>query len=64
MKKLIKKTPAQKKAYDKYKLMENMEDNYLGSVFVTQKGSEEYRAKTILAYEACKLLGMTYEHGL
>jgi hypothetical protein len=58
------KTPAQKKAYDEYKLMVRMEDNYLGSVFVTPRGQAEYEARRRNAYENCKMLGMTYEHGL
>lgn len=57
------KTPDQKKAYDHYKLMERMEDNYLGSVFVNQRGQEEWQAKTRKAYEACISLGLTYENG-
>lgn len=57
------KTPAQKRAYDEYKLRERMEDNYLGSVFVNERGAEEYRQKTRKAYEACISLGLTYENG-
>lgn len=62
--KVKRKTPAQKKAFDRYKLAERMEDNYLGSVFVTPSGQRRVEADTRAAYEECKRLGMTYEHGL
>jgi hypothetical protein len=62
--KLKRKTPAQKKAFDAYRRAEQAEDRYLGSVFVTPTGSKPYREKTQAAYEACKRLGMTVEHGL
>jgi hypothetical protein len=57
-------TPAQKKALEAYKYAERQEDRYMGSVFVTPMGQRDYEAKTKAAYEACKRLGMTYEHGL
>lgn len=57
-------TPAQKKALDSYKFALQQEDRYLGSVFVTVQGQRDIEAKTQKAYEHCKSLGMTYEHGL
>jgi len=62
--KLKRKTPAQKQAFDTYRLRERMEDNYNGSVFVTAAGQEGYRAKTRAAYNECVRLGMGIEHGL
>jgi hypothetical protein len=62
--KLKRKTPAQKKAYDRYKLAEQMEDNYLGSVFVNAAGQRRVEATTKAAYEECKRLGMGVEHGM
>lgn len=58
------KTPAQKKAYEAYLFAERQEDRYLGSVFVTPSGQRDYEAKTKAAYDSCKALGMTHEHGL
>lgn len=62
--KLKRKTPAQKKAFDAYRQAERNEERYLGSVFVNNHGAEKHRAATQAAYEACKRLGMTHEHGL
>lgn len=61
--KVLRKTPTQKKAYDHYRLMCRMEDNYLNSVFVTPKGTEEWDCKRRYAYDECKRLGLTAEHG-
>lgn len=61
---LKRKTTAQKKAYEAYQLAERQEDRYMGSVFVTSSGERAYRERTTAAYEACKALGMTHEHGL
>lgn len=58
------KNAAQKKAYEYYQYCERQEDRYMGSVFVTAHGQREHEAKTKAAYEECKRLGMTYEHGL
>ena len=58
------KTPAQAAALRAYEYALRQEDRYLGSVFVTPAGQREVEAKTRAAYEACKALGMTYEHGL
>jgi hypothetical protein len=57
-------TKDQRKALDAYLFAERQEDRYLGSVFVTPMGQREVEAKTKSAYEACKALGMTHEHGL
>ena len=57
-------TPAQKKALAAYNFALAQEDRYLGSVFVTSYGQRDIEAKTRAAYEACKRLGMTHEHGL
>ena len=62
--KLKRKTPEQKKAFDAYEFALRQEDRYLGSVFVTLQGQREVESRTKSAYEACKRLGMTHEHGL
>jgi hypothetical protein len=62
--KQVRKTPAQKKAFEAYRYAERQEDRYLGSVFANAAGQREYEAKTRAAYEACKALGMGIEHGL
>lgn len=62
--KQVRKTPAQKKAFDAYKFAERQEDRYMGSVFVTPVGQRAAEAKTRAAYEECKRLGMGIEHGL
>ena len=58
------KTPAQSKALKAYNFALQQEDRYLGSVFVNAYGQRKIEAKTKVAYDACKLLGMTHEHGL
>jgi hypothetical protein len=58
------KTPAQSAALKAYEYALRQEDRYLGSVFVTAAGQRDILAKTKAAYERCKALGMTYEHGL
>ena len=60
----IRLTKEQRKALEAYEFAERQEDRYLGSVFVNAHGQREYEAKTRAAYEACKRLGMTHEHGL
>jgi hypothetical protein len=55
---------AQKAALKAYNFALAQEDRYLGSVFVTPAGQREMEAKTKVAYEVCKSLGMTHEHGL
>lgn len=62
MKKRI--TKEQKAALAKYEFAERQEDRYMGSVFVTASGQRDYEAKTKAAYDECKRLGMTHEHGL
>lgn len=57
-------TPEQKKALKAYVYAEAQEDRYMGSVFVTPTGQREQEAKTQAAYQVCKSLGMTTEHGL
>lgn len=57
-------TKDQKAALKAYEFALRQEDRYMGSVFVTPIGQRQYEAKTSAAYEACKRLGMTYEHGL
>lgn len=62
--KKARRTPAQMKALKAYNFALAQEDRYLGSVFVTPKGQAEVEEKTRIAYDACKALGMTHEHGL
>lgn len=57
-------TPEQKKALDAYEFALRQEDRYLGSVFVNSFTQRQYEDRTKAAYEACKRLGMTFEHGL
>jgi len=64
MKTKVKLTPAQKAALAVYNFANAQEDRYLGSVFVTAHGQRLQEAKTKAAYDACKALGMTWEHGL
>jgi len=60
----VRLTKEQKKAYEAYCFAERQEDRYLGSVFANPFGQKDYEAKTKAAYDNCKRLGMTYEHGL
>ena len=60
----IRLTKQQKKALNEYNFRLREEDRYLGSVFVTSFGQRQIEAKTRIAYEQCKALGMTHEHGL
>jgi len=62
--KKLRKTPAQAKALRDYNYALQQEDRYLGSVFVTNHGQAAIEAKTKVAYDYCKSLGMTWEHGL
>ncbi len=61
---MIRRTKEQKQALEAYRFAERQEDRYMGSVFVTPSGQRDYEAKTRAAYERCKDLGMTNEHGL
>src|SRR5271157_2692533 len=54
----------QKKALDHYNFRLREEDRYLGSVFVDALGQRAIEARTKAAYDRCKSLGMTHEHGL
>lgn len=60
----IKLTREQKKALDAYNYANAQEDRYMGSVFVNAHGQRQHEEKTRTAYEACKRLAMTHEHGL
>ena len=60
----IKLTRDQKQALAAYNECLRQEDRYFGSVFVNEIGSRAIEAKTKIAYDRCKSLGMTYEHGL
>ena len=58
-------TRDQKKALDAYNYALRQEYCYhLGSVFVTPAGQRENEAKTLIAYQICVSLGLTYKHGL
>lgn len=64
MKPKVKLTAEQRKALAAYEFRLREEDRYMGSVFVTAHGQRQIEARTREAYEACKRLGMTHEHGL
>ena len=57
-------TPAQRKALAEYNFRLREEDRYLGSVFANAVGQRRVEEATRVAYERCKALGMTHEHGL
>ena len=57
-------TKEQRKALEYYEFCERQEDRYMGSVFVNAHGQRKVEERTRQAYEACKALGMTHEHGL
>ncbi len=60
----IRKTREQTRALKDYEYARRQEDRYLGSVFVTPAGQRAAEARTKAAYDRCKALGMTHEHGL
>ena len=60
----VKLTPAQKRALERYEFCLREEDRLGGSVFANAHNTRLQEAKTKEAYEACKQLGMTWEHGL
>ena len=60
----IRLTKDQGKALEAYEFQERQLDRYMGSVFVSAIGQREHEAKVTAAYEECKRLGMTHEHGL
>lgn len=62
--KQVKKTPAQKRAFDNYRFCEREEDRLAGSVFANSFNVRRAEEKTRAAYEECKRLGMGIEHGL
>lgn len=55
---------AQRKALDAYNHAVKQEDRYLGSVFVNPIGQRNHEARVAAAYQECKRLGMSHEHGL
>ncbi len=57
-------TREQKRALEHYNYCLKQEDRLGGSVFANAHNMRLQEAKTAEAYEACKRLGMTYEHGL
>ena len=62
--KKVKLTKDQKEALKAYEYALRQEDRYLGSVFVNPQGQKMIEEKTRIAYDRCKALGMTHEHGL
>lgn len=60
----VRLTKQQREALKRYEFCERQADRYLGSVFVTPVGQRQVEQRTREAYEACKALGMTHEHGL
>lgn len=60
----IRLTSAQRHALAAYNECLRQEDRYLGSVFANAPGQRAIEAKTKAAYDRCKSLGMTHEHGL
>ena len=57
-------TKEQKEALAAYNATLREEDRYLGSVFANAVGQRRVEEKSKAAYERCKALGMTHEHGL
>lgn len=60
----IRLTREQKAALQAYEFAERQFDRYMGSVFANAHGQRQHEEKVRLAYEQCKRLGMTHEHGL
>lgn len=60
----VRLTPAQRKALERYKFEERQFDRYMGSVFVNAHGQRKHEDRVTAAYQECKRLGMTAEHGL
>ena len=54
----------QSKALKDYNFALREEDRLMGSVFANAHTQARQEAKTRVAYERCKDLGMTHEHGL
>lgn len=61
---MIRKTPAQKKAYDAYSIALLQEERYSGSVFANAAGQRIFTEKIQAAYRECRRLGLGPEHGL
>jgi hypothetical protein len=57
-------TTEQKRALQAYQRAEREFDRYMGSVFVNAPGQRQHEQRVDDAYQSCKRLGMTYEHGL
>jgi hypothetical protein len=57
-------TKEQKQALKAYNYAVQQEDRYMGGVFVSLQGQIDHEEKVKIAYQRCKNLGMTYEHGL
>lgn len=55
---------AQRAALKAYNFAVAQEERYMASVFVNAHGERKVVKRTGDAYEACKALGMTHEHGL
>ena len=60
----VRLTREQKRALERYEYCLRQEDRLGGSVFANEQNMRAQEAKTKEAYDACKRLGMTYEHGL
>ena len=60
----IRLTPAQKKALASYNECLRQEDRLGFSVFANKANMDRQEAKTKVALDLCKSLGMTWEHGL
>ena len=57
-------TSEQKAALKEHRYRLEIQDRYLGGVFVTPLEQIQYQNETKKAFMACKALGLTYEHGL
>lgn len=60
----IRLTREQKKALERYNFCLRQEDRLAGSVFANALNTRKQEEITQVAYQECKRLGMTYEHGL
>lgn len=60
----VRLTRQQREALKAYQFAERQQDRYMGSVFVNAHGQRQHEEKVKAAYDNCKRLGMTYEHGL
>ena len=62
--KQVRRTPAQRKAFDAYRFAERQFDRYMGSVFANSTGQRDHESKVATAYQECKRLGMGVDHGM